>query len=560
MVAPDRVELLARHWAGAGDAVRAAPAAAVAADGIGAWGGHRTATELYRIALDHPPEDPGAAAALLERAAISAALASDQELARVWAAAARLSGEATGTRWRATGTWGNPVFQRVVQQQTASTGDKAEALSARIVEAQELVQRGDYAGATAVAQRALSAASAAGDLGLEADAALIVFYAGDLEGASVELERIAEQARRDGDAIAATNALGRYARVLFAAGDLAGASAVGVRAIAVSRSTGDELVWGSMQMGAGFLEAICGAVDHAQVLADELIASEHPMVALMGRATAVLPALERLDPAEARGHLDAVLPPVRTLEVDYFTLPTLITDARWHHQQGDDATALDRLAEAEHLLWSPVQEHLVDFWSLRARAAVGLGFRSVVEAAANRLGELALHATGPAVLAGAEEATAHLALLDGRLEDALARYERAAEGWETAPRAAQAVDAWCDAAMVAGKVAPARVGELVDRALTLATRQGLARRRRQAEALRTSEAVGRGRDAELARLTPRELEIARLVAAGRTNREVGDALYLSEKTVRNALSPVFAKLGVTRRSELAALLHRLESR
>ena len=45
--------------------------------------------------------------------------------------------------------------------------------------------------------------------------------------------------------------------------------------------------------------------------------------------------------------------------------------------------------------------------------------------------------------------------------------------------------------------------------------------------------------------------MAELVAAGRTNKEVAATLFLSEKTVENVLSRVYAKLGVRRRTELA---------
>ena len=56
----------------------------------------------------------------------------------------------------------------------------------------------------------------------------------------------------------------------------------------------------------------------------------------------------------------------------------------------------------------------------------------------------------------------------------------------------------------------------------------------------------------LASLTPREREIAEQVAAGRTNREIGERLYLSEKTIESHLSRVFTKLGVRSRAEVAA--------
>jgi DNA-binding CsgD family transcriptional regulator len=55
-------------------------------------------------------------------------------------------------------------------------------------------------------------------------------------------------------------------------------------------------------------------------------------------------------------------------------------------------------------------------------------------------------------------------------------------------------------------------------------------------------------------LTPQEGFVARLVAAGRTNREVAAELVISAKTVEHHLTHIYAKLGVRSRTELAALL------
>ena len=57
-----------------------------------------------------------------------------------------------------------------------------------------------------------------------------------------------------------------------------------------------------------------------------------------------------------------------------------------------------------------------------------------------------------------------------------------------------------------------------------------------------------------AALTPQELTVARLVAAGRTNREAATELVISAKTVEHHLSRIYAKLGIRSRTELAAVL------
>jgi DNA-binding NarL/FixJ family response regulator len=60
------------------------------------------------------------------------------------------------------------------------------------------------------------------------------------------------------------------------------------------------------------------------------------------------------------------------------------------------------------------------------------------------------------------------------------------------------------------------------------------------------------------RLTEREQEIARLIAAGASNPEIAKQLFLSRKTVERHLSNVFKKVGVRNRAELAARVAELE--
>lgn len=57
----------------------------------------------------------------------------------------------------------------------------------------------------------------------------------------------------------------------------------------------------------------------------------------------------------------------------------------------------------------------------------------------------------------------------------------------------------------------------------------------------------------LSGLSPREREILELIGEGLTNRQIGKRLYLSEKTVKNNVSRLLAKLGVERRVQAAVI-------
>lgn len=60
-------------------------------------------------------------------------------------------------------------------------------------------------------------------------------------------------------------------------------------------------------------------------------------------------------------------------------------------------------------------------------------------------------------------------------------------------------------------------------------------------------------------LTERERKVLELVAEGLTNREIGEQLYLSEKTVKHHVSDILSKLGLARRTQAATFAVRLES-
>jgi DNA-binding CsgD family transcriptional regulator len=59
-------------------------------------------------------------------------------------------------------------------------------------------------------------------------------------------------------------------------------------------------------------------------------------------------------------------------------------------------------------------------------------------------------------------------------------------------------------------------------------------------------------------LTPRELQVAELVALGRTNAEIGNALWITENSVKQALKRMFRKLEVSSRAEMVAKLYSMQ--
>src|SRR5207249_8216761 len=64
-------------------------------------------------------------------------------------------------------------------------------------------------------------------------------------------------------------------------------------------------------------------------------------------------------------------------------------------------------------------------------------------------------------------------------------------------------------------------------------------------------------DEGLARLSEQERKVLDLIAEGHTNRQIGEQMYLAEKTVKNYVSNLLSKLGMERRTEAAAYAAKL---
>jgi DNA-binding CsgD family transcriptional regulator len=172
-------------------------------------------------------------------------------------------------------------------------------------------------------------------------------------------------------------------------------------------------------------------------------------------------------------------------------------------------------------------------WVTQARGYL-IGWEPVAGPALN-------HADGLALLARGSLVAAREAL------------ERAVRGWEERARTWEALTARLDLAQCLTRMnrhadAAEILGHVHDRAAALGSAPLSARADELARASR-----GRGKDDEPWRpLTVREFEVARKIAEGMTNAQIGEALFVSPKTVSAHVEHILAKLGASRRAEIAA--------
>lgn len=172
-------------------------------------------------------------------------------------------------------------------------------------------------------------------------------------------------------------------------------------------------------------------------------------------------------------------------------------------------------------------------------------------AAAGRLDDVArlVEETGRG-LAGLDAPLASVALLACR--GVLASGEEAADLMSGARRGYDRLGVPYRAAKAAERCAPspAAIAGLVESYERLGATHDAARCRHRLRSTGEAPASRRGRRGYGNALSPREHDVARLLASGQTNREIAEALYLSRRTVEQHVASVLRKLGVRSRTDL----------
>jgi DNA-binding CsgD family transcriptional regulator/tetratricopeptide (TPR) repeat protein len=252
---------------------------------------------------------------------------------------------------------------------------------------------------------------------------------------------------------------------------------------------------------------------------------------------------------------------------------TAVTEGlRWIAEQDPEGVPAELLCrcyvpalqlEADQAEWAAARRTPDDVAAARRRAAP-------VIAALDRLSDSpSPQARIPVVVCGLLLARAEQSRLEGRSDPE--RWRAAAVAWERLAYPFEAAYAHFRQAeaLLAGGQHHKQAESVLRPAHQTAVGLGAAPLRRQIELLAqrgrlrledhadTAQAPAAPSPAASLGLTRRETEVLALLAEGRTNRQIGQALFITEKTASLHVSHILAKLGVAGRGEAAAVAHRL---
>ncbi len=440
---------------------------------------------------------------------------------------------------------------------------------------------GRYDEAFAAVDEALAAADALGFDSAWADIAVTQARARPGVDPAEVLARLDEalvRARRSGDLDVELRVLFNLATVTFEAGRIADALGWTRGGTRRARDLGVEWSHYAAELRHLHVTALYLAGDWDESLAEADVLARVPDMAAHVRADALLVLVGRGDPA-ARARVDWARGLVPRLGahvlLDFVAAAAEIDLAAWEgrpqdavdaamasyqrlRQEWDDdhlgmlrlaGTALAPVADAASAARRDGDAEGVDRW-VRAGEEVVAAAHAAVEIYRGTYGDTM----------GVE---AHAWLTRVEAEAARLRGESAAERWRSAVDAfafghvyEQARSRWRLAEALLAEGDRAGAGEQAALAHEVAVRLGAVPLRTAVEALARRgrlDVAGVRAVAVGAVLTPREAEVLALLAQGRTNRQVGAELYISEKTASVHVSNILAKLGAGGRTEAVAI-------
>ncbi|MET0683740.1 MAG: AAA family ATPase [Solirubrobacteraceae bacterium] len=478
-----------------------------------AWAAGRPERALALLDAAGPEADPGEVARI--RGAIELNHGAPARAHRLLAEAARREPDPSRalrlsvSAMEAASLAGEPLLPPIAAEGDGFLPTLVAGITARV--------EGDEPAAAAALGAAAAEGAALDDPQLVLWAGAAAFFAGDEDAATALHERAADLARAAADAAVLPFALTFLATAHLLGGRLAVAEADGREARRLAAESGQENLGAQVDAVLAGVAALRGDEAGCRELAEgaRTAAAARGLVLVEGAATTALAELELAlgAPDAAYARLERLAHgPGTHIAHRFGVLPALVEAAARAGRAADargDAEAFASWAEATGSGWAlPLAE--------RGLALTAAGDE---EAEARFAAALALHERHRRALDRARtELLAGERLRRARRKaEARAPLRAALEAFEDAGASPWAERAR-DELRAAGESAPRRGGRPLDR------------------------------------LTPQELQVARLVARGASNRDAAAALYLSPRTVEYHLHKVFRKLGVHARAELAAVL------
>jgi len=587
---------IAHHWSSSGDAARAVPALLRAADAAGALYAYAERYELLRRALALWPQAPAAGDRLdvLEDAALAARRAGDQQ------AALHLVDEALALTSAADSVQGQPVRIAMLLAQrgrlllnlrrdgAVAAMEQAERLVqagpavARVavldVLAAALVREGRLAESRHVSLEAVRIAREIGDAKLEVSArttlANTLAQLGSHDDAVAELGAVRAIAEDHRDLPGMTRVAVNLAALSWAVGRYDDVVAAAVAGYPAARDSGAAATLGS-HLAASHAAALFAVGRWAEAearIVETLEAGPSGLFAAYPNVVGADLAAARGDIALAKARLSAahaalgLRPGAVGGELSTARLTAEI--ALLEHRVADARRAVRRVFDTPH-----GRINTTDAWALlntaaRVEAQVRVGTMADVAADDGMVESLrkvaaALPAEAPHWRAYAAQFAAELEsfeTVDPAWYDIVAAWDEACEPYPAAYARLRAAEA-----ALAARDRPAAQRWLSE-AQEQAGRLGAGGLRHEIELLArlahlelVEEPPAKRVPNEIERLglTPRETQVLRLVADGRSNRQIATQLFIAEKTVSVHVSRILTKLGVTSRGVAAATAHRL---